>query len=88
MKTATKLRELHDFRGTAFLYQLSEPHEGHSFIASSAVDAVYSGPETYLFGCDAEGVVQDWRELDGSFRGSLDCDRAVRNAGYEILEGK
>lgn len=49
----------------------------------SAADT-YTGPETYMFPADAGGNVLDWMELDGSFRGELDHERALRNAGYEV----
>lgn len=95
-KTATFLRKLDDFKGDARLYQLSElvgydlDWETEEYAAQtnhvivSAVIALYSGPETYIFPANEEGKVLDWGELDGSFRGSLDHEQALRDAGYEI----
>jgi len=47
----------------------------------------FSGPETYIFPCDSEGSVSDWGELEGSQRGFIDPDRALKELGYEIVEG-
>jgi len=49
-----------------------------------AVEADPNGLETFLFAADQRGVVLDWDELPGSFRGRLDAAEALRGAGYEI----
>jgi hypothetical protein len=74
------------------LYQLSEPiakygADGDSgpYVIVSGVWAMFSGPETYIFPADATGKVTDWGELEGSFRGSIDHERALRAAGYDIV---
>lgn len=38
---------------------------------SMGTNALYSGPETYLFPADADGRVIDWNEIEGSYRGAL-----------------
>jgi hypothetical protein len=43
-------------------------------------------PETYIFSARPDGTVKDWHELPGSFAGDKDIPRALRNAGYEIVE--
>ena len=48
----------------------------------SAVDVPFSGHETYIFQCDETGVVLDWSEMPGSFRGALDHERALNGLGY------
>ena len=93
-KTATFIKRLHDFTGDARLFRLSEPivqtdwddNEKNSFeyVVVSATVASYSGPETYIFGANEAGEIQDWLELEGSYRGGLDHDEALSNAGYEI----
>ena len=50
----------------------------------SAVVAMFSGPETYIFPANDKGEITDWGELDGSFKGDLDHAQALRNAGYEV----
>ena len=55
------------------------------YVAVSAIIDQFSGPETCIFPCDAEGEVQDWAELDGSYRGDLDHEAALRNGGYKIV---
>lgn len=94
-KIATKIRRLSGI-GEKWLYRLTPPHieEGLrsedaldqvDYVMSSAIDALLSGPETYLFPADSDGNVLDWRELPGSFKGGLDCDAAVRDLGYEVV---
>lgn len=54
----------------------------HVWISAAVVP--YSGPETCIFPCDADGDVTDWGELDGSYRGGLDHEAALESAGYEV----
>lgn len=78
------------------LYQLSPPLEAkdwddnvkdvHEYVVVSAVNAMDTGAETYIFPADSEGKITDWLELDGSFKGALDHAEALANAGYEIKE--
>lgn len=85
-KTATLVRKLSGFNGDARLYRLSEPHDGHDLVIVSAVVVMFSGPETYIFPADESGEVTDWGEMDGSFRGELDHEQALSNAGYEVSQ--
>jgi hypothetical protein len=99
VKTATYMCHLPDWQGEAQLYRLDPPvtyytwsPEGHDaeekrtdHVAVSAVTAPFTGPETYIFPADEDGNVLDWTELHSSFRGALDHERALRNAGYEVL---
>jgi hypothetical protein len=87
---ATFVRDVDGMRGSAKLWQTSEPYSYPSddwrgedekrgtttYVISSAVDA-YGGPETYLFPSDESGEILDWLELDGSYRGGLDHVRAI-----------
>lgn len=88
-KTATFIKDLRGFRGRARLYRLDPPapdYDGNprEYVVVSAVDAMFSGPETYIFPASAEGEVVDWLEMDGSFQGDLDHERALANAGYTV----
>lgn len=97
-KIAHKIKKLNDFRGEAELFRMEPPHEGHEYVVVSAVKPKPTGmpeidnipglldPETYIFGADAAGVVVDWSDLPGSFRGAMDIPQALRNAGYVIGE--
>lgn len=87
MKTATKVKDLVGKRADirAAVYHLSEPLDGHTYVRVSAVDAPFSGPETYIFGSDEDGEVVDWGELEGSFCGGMNHEKALRNAGYTLL---
>ena len=90
-KIAHLIKPLQGFSGTAALYKLTpslvvgddNALETHEYIVVSATIVMYSGPETYIFPANADGEVVDWLELPGSFKGALDIEQALRNAGYE-----
>ena len=84
MKATLIKDHLPDFQGRAALYRMEPPHEGNEFVVASAVNALYSGPETYLFPSDADGLVIGWNELEGSYRGGLSHAIALGRAGYSI----
>lgn len=91
MKTATLIRKLEGFTGDARLYLLSEPHESydgdkHEYVIVSATVVMYSGPETYIFPATPDGKIADWGEMEGSFRGGLNHEEALKNAGYTVKE--
>lgn len=65
------------------LYRLDPPLEGHEYVVVSAA-TVLGEPETYIFAADPDGTITDWVELDGSFKGALDHEAALRGAGYEV----
>lgn len=94
-KVATLVkRNLGASTGTAHLYKVDPPMKSYSwgdepverfeYVRVSAVNVPFSGPETYIFGADSEGNVLNWGELDGSYRGGLDHEEALRGAGYEV----
>ena len=95
-KTATLVRALNGFTGSAALYKLSEPlhyldwdEDGNEvemaalYVVISAANVIFSGPETYIFPSNRKGEVVSWGELPGSYRGGLDHHEALRGAGYE-----
>ncbi len=93
-KLATRLRTLDGWQGDAALYELSPPMAAETwrgpverrYVIVSAITAPSDTgrPETYIFGCDADGSNVDFSELDGSFRGGCDHARALNGAGYEV----
>jgi hypothetical protein len=90
--TATFVRRLTGWTGDARLYRVEPPLEGYALVVVSATVVPFSGPETYIFGAkpDAEtasDVVADWGELAGSYRGGLDHETALGNAGYSLVPG-
>jgi len=92
-KKAYRIKRLSGFTGEAWLYRVDPPmpygweeEAWTEYVVSSSAIALFSGPETYLFPADASGKVLDWGDLEGSYRGGLDCDQAIRNAGYMIVE--
>ena len=91
---ATFIRDLDGFTGEAKLYKLDPPMEEtdfdnevvgrHKYVVVSATVAMFTGPETYIFPSDENGNVTSWGELEGSYRGGLDHETALKNAGYSI----
>lgn len=66
-------------------YRLDPPLDGiYADVVVSAADVPYSGPETFIFGANEKGEISDWGELPGSYRGGLDHEQALRNAGYTV----
>lgn len=99
MKTATQVAgPLKNFRGDARVFKLSEPHayeseddekapETYEHVLVSAAIVAFEGPETYIFGAkqvDGKWRVNNWVEMDGSFKGALDHEKALQNAGYKL----
>ena len=78
--------KLPGFTGIASLYKLDPPLESGAFVIVSATNALFSGPETYIFAASPEGGIVSWVELEGSFRGDLDHEKALRGAGYAITK--
>ena len=92
MKTATEISRSQSQSGANWRhYQVSPPvvdedGNSHDYVIVSAVVAMFSGPETYIFPADESGKVVDWGELDGSYRGGLDHTAALAGAGYTVQE--
>lgn len=91
MKTATLVKELSGFTGSARLWHCEPPMVSDcdtelvtEYVVTSATNIPFSGPETYIFASDSVGHVTCWGELPGSFQGGLDHEEAIRNAGYEV----
>jgi hypothetical protein len=95
-RTATYIKDMAGFTGTAKLYKLSEkvpygslfdeldtPEGETEFVVVSACHAIFSGPETYIFPANEEGEVINWGELPGSYRGDLNHDAALIKMGFE-----
>lgn len=90
MKTAQLVKDLGKSGSGAAqrLYRLSDTElSSTGYVVVSAVCAIdWGGPETYIFASNAEGEVDDWGELDGSYRGGLDHEKALRGAGYTVAK--
>ncbi len=97
-KTATFLRDVskqNRARGVQKLYQVTPPMKSqdwngnaaeYQYVIVSAVDVMFSGPETYIFPATAGGEIAEWGELEGSFKGALDHEKALHNAGYTVAD--
>jgi hypothetical protein len=77
---------LRGFTGYAALYRLDPPYLCNKYVVASAVE-VLNVPETYLFVSDKNGKVRDFAELEGSFKGELNHQRALAGCGcgYDIV---
>lgn len=99
MKTATQVAgPLENFRGDARVFKLSEPHayeswddekapETYDHVIVAAAVVAFDGPETYIFGAkqeDGQWEIANWREMAGSFKGALDHEKALQDAGYKL----
>ena len=80
MKCAIFIKKL---SGAARLYHCSPPFDTHKFVIVSAI-TVLSLPETCIFPSNINGEVKEWLELRGSFKGEINHERALNNAGYEV----
>lgn len=100
MNTATFIKNGETFPGVEQrLYHLDPPmhaklygyggeHE-RCYVIDYVIVSASSLPlmeETYIFAADSEGNVINWHELDGSFKGDLDHDLALKRAGYAVKE--
>ena len=89
------IREVENWTGKAFLCKVTPPMEYETkeerkkttkYIIVSATHVPFSGDETYIFPATSKGIVINWIELEGSFKGDCDHKRALANAGYTELE--
>lgn len=95
MNKATFIKNCDGFTGVAKLYKLSPPLADEpwdeddeptlsEYVLVSGVNAMFTGPETFIFPADENGSVTSCGELPGSFRGSIDHEQALANAGYQV----
>lgn len=91
--TALFTKQLTEFQGDARLYKLHPPmkeedvNELIEYVVVSAIVAMFTGPETYIFQSNQTGEITNWSELSGSHRGRLDHAAALKQAGYTIVKG-
>ena len=95
MATSKNIAErIKKIKGSQMLWKVTPPiitepcYEGDTkkkfnYIITSCA-SVFGQPETYVFGADKNGEILDWGELDGSFKGDFDHERAIIGAGYQI----
>jgi len=94
MNTAVFVKDVErETRGDQRVYQLDPPLEGHEFVVVSAVELPASvhrlgqSCETYIFPSDGEEVIE-YMDLPGSIKNTMDHEEALKEAGYEIVEGE
>ncbi len=90
MNKATKVREIKlDRQGNRqFLWRMDPPMLGNNYVITSGLEAAFDTgrPETYIFASDKSGEIIECGELEGSFQGSVDHEKALAGAGYETVE--
>ena len=88
MKTAVFLKQmLKGWRGDARLYSVAPDLGEYGFVVVSQCETRSGGkPQTFIFGCDNEGIPYTMEQLPGSILGKASHAEALRNAGYEVVE--
>lgn len=81
---AKLIKNIQGWAGDARVYQLTPEHEGYEYVVVSAVNAPFSGPETYIFPSNEIGEVSDWGELGGSQRRSISHEEILEGLGYLV----
>ena len=84
MKTATRVKDLENSKAMQSLYKLSSSLRGFNYVVVSAVLDSYTH-ETYIFGSNEHGEIVEWCELPGSIPDVYSHEKALNNAGYEML---
>ena len=92
-KSAVAVKNVKEAKGRACLYKLSDPLMGYEYVVVSAAKDARDGHnqiigETFIFGSDETGNVRSFLELPGSYRGGLDHQKALNDAGYDINFGE
>ena len=94
-KTATFIKDLdlYSVSSDQKLYMVNVPvvydedKPTDYIVVSACASAFDTGiPETYIFPSNKHGEIIDWSELEGSFRGSEDHDKALIDGGYTIIK--
>ena len=88
-KSAIAVKNIKEARGRACLYKLSDPLMGYEYVVVSAAKDCKDNydnmtGETFIFGSDELGKIKSFLELPGSYKGGLDHQKALNDAGYDI----
>lgn len=84
--TATHIKTLREYNpGSRELWRLDPPHEGHTFVVTSAVVGLNGIPELLIFGADSKGRIVSGQDLEGSCRGTLNHRLVMRACQYEVI---
>ncbi len=78
---------IQDYRWWNALGPLTPHYKTYNYVWVSATVVPFSGPETYIFGWDAEKEeVANWSEVTGSYAGDLCHSSALAQAGYTTIQ--
>jgi hypothetical protein len=103
MKTAVEiLRGVSNTGAVQVLFKLSEPvnyaydcgleklkkQTDYVIVSALPMACATFKPQTYIFPADENGEILDWNALAGSYRGGLSHQKALKGAGYEVVEKK
>ena len=67
------------------VYEPDRVERETQYVVVSAIISRDAGAETYIFPADEGGNILNWCGLEGSFRGYMDHERALRGAGYTVI---
>lgn len=86
LKKATKIKDLsihNPFLVKQSLYKLNPPLDGKDFVVVSASSS-FINEEVYIFPSNETGKILSFIELEGSYKGGLDHEKALNNMGYSL----
>jgi len=63
------------------------PSHAHVVVsmASPELTGARVGPQTYVFAADGHGEITSYMRLPGSQEVTMDCEKVLRDAGYEVV---
>jgi len=94
MKRAMFIKKIEIGAGDALLYKLSDPVEFNdagvrkqtfTVVVSATTMPHNKQKVAQIFPCDDDGNILSWQEAQGSQKGTLDHEKALEAAGYEVM---
>lgn len=81
------IKNIHGWKGDVKLYQCIGGILPPYVVVSAVIAHDHDGPETFIFESDSHGkpTERGLVELEGSYVGGLDHEKALRLAGYETI---
>lgn len=82
-RTARKIKNVNDRQ---ILWEVLPRIDGYKYVITSVSNVQFTGPETFMFAADENGIIINWSELPGSYRGELNHNKCFENINYQIHE--
>ena len=81
------LEIIEDDIGMRTIYRMDPPYLDYEYICISAIlpkpELGIMKSETYIFTCNKEGYIINWKQLAGSIQGVYDISLVLKNIGYK-----